>query len=166
MQLLYINNKKTDWQFNEVLTLSHAWSVTFVVPSCSWYTQLAVYIYAPILTISYNLKSGHSLTTSFVEVNCSLTPAIPFECHQPKLINCLSQSSIQMPLAKTNHSFVPVIHLNAISQNQSFICPSHPFECHYPKLINCLSQLSLHMQLVRANHLFIPAIPLDAISQS
>jgi hypothetical protein len=88
------NNKKTVWQFNEVLTLSHAWSVTFVVPLCSWYTQLAVHIYAPILTISHNLYSDHSLMTSFVEVNCSLTPAIPFECHQPKLINHLSRSSI------------------------------------------------------------------------
>jgi hypothetical protein len=29
----------------------------------------------------------------------------------------LSRSSIQMPLAKTNHSFVPVIHSDAISQN-------------------------------------------------
>jgi len=113
------NNKKTVWQFNEALTLSHVRSVTFVVPSCSWYTQLAVYIYiyASILTINHNLKSGHSLKTSFVEVNCSLTPAIPFECHQPKLINRLSRSSIQMPLAKTNHSFIPVIHSDAINQS-------------------------------------------------
>jgi len=119
MQLLNNNNnnKKTVWQFNEALTLSHVWSVTFVVPSCSWYTQLAVHIYAPILTISHNLKSGHSLKTSFVKVNYSLTSAIPFECHQPKLINRLSRSSIQMSLAKTNHSFVPTIHSDAISQS-------------------------------------------------
>ena len=111
------NNKKMVWQFNEALTLSHVWSVTFVVPSCSWYTQLAVHIYAPILTINHNLKSSHSFKTSFVEVNCSLTPAIPFECHQPKLINHLSRSSIRMPLAKTNHSIFPVIHSDAISQS-------------------------------------------------
>jgi hypothetical protein len=88
------NNKKTVLHFNEALTLSHVWSVTFVVPSCFWYTQLAVHIYAPILTINHNLKSDHSLKTSFVEVNCSLTPTIPFECDQPKLINRLSWSSI------------------------------------------------------------------------
>jgi hypothetical protein len=111
------NNKKMVWQFNEALTLSHVWSLTFVVPSCSWYTQLAVHIYALILTINHNLKSGHYFKTSFVEVNCSLTPAIPFECHQPKLINRLSRSSIQMSLAKTNHSFVPAIPSDAISQN-------------------------------------------------
>jgi hypothetical protein len=119
MQLLNNNNKKkkTIWQFNEALTLSHVRNVTFVVPSCSWDTQLVIHIYEPILNINHNLKSGHSFKTLFVEVNCSLTPAIPFECHQPKLINRLSQSSIQMPLAKTNHSFVPVIHSDAISQS-------------------------------------------------
>jgi hypothetical protein len=120
MQLLNNNNnknKKTVWQFNEALTLSHVRSVTFVVPSCSWYTQLAVHIYASTLTINHNLKSSHSFKTLFVEVNCSLTSAIPFECHQPKLINRLSRSSIQMPLAKTNHSFIPVIHSDAISQS-------------------------------------------------
>jgi len=111
------NNKKTVWQFNEALTLSHVWSVTFVVPSCSWYTQLTAHIRAPILTINHNLKSGHSFKTSFVEVNCSLTPAIPFECHQPKLINCLSWSSIRMPLTKANQLFVPVIPSDAISQS-------------------------------------------------
>jgi len=111
------NNNKMVWQFNEALILSHVWSVTFGVPSCSWYTQLAVHIYAPIFTINHNLKSGHSFKTSFVEVNCSLTPTIPFECHQPKLINRLSRSSIQMPLAKTNHSFILVIHSDASSQN-------------------------------------------------
>ena len=84
------NNKKMVWQFNKALTLSHVWSVTFVVSSCSWYTQLAVYIYTLILAINYNLKSGHSFKTSFVEVNYSLTSAIPFEFHQPKLINRLS----------------------------------------------------------------------------
>jgi len=95
MQLLNNNNnKKMVWQFNEALTLSHVRSVTFVVPSCSWYTQLAVHIYTSILTINHNLKSGHSFKTSFVEVNCSLTPAISFECHQPKLISRLSRSSI------------------------------------------------------------------------
>ena len=109
------NNKKMVWQFNEALTLSHVWSVTFVVPSCSWYTQLAVYIYAPILPINYNLKSDHSFKTSFVEVNCSLTPAIPFERHQPKLINRLSRSSLRMPLAEANHSFIPFIHSDVIS---------------------------------------------------
>jgi hypothetical protein len=95
MQLLNNNNnKKMVWQFNEALTLSHVRSVTFVVPSCSWYTQLAVHIYTSILTINHNLKSGHSFKTSFVEVNYSLTPAISFECHQPKLISRLSRSSI------------------------------------------------------------------------
>jgi len=119
MQLLNNNNnnKKTVWQFNEALTLSHVWSVTFVIPSCSWYTQLVAHIYAPILTINHNLKFDHSFKTSFVEVNCSLTPAIPFECHQPKLINCLSRSSIRMPLAKANQFFVPVIPSDAISQS-------------------------------------------------
>jgi hypothetical protein len=29
----------------------------------------------------------------------------------------LSRSSIQIPLAKTNHSFVPVIHSDAIRQS-------------------------------------------------
>jgi hypothetical protein len=70
------NNKKMVWQFNEALTLSHVQSVTFVVPSCSWNTQLAVHIYAPILTINHNLKSDHSFKTSFVEVNYSLTLTI------------------------------------------------------------------------------------------
>ena len=111
------NNKKMVWQFNEALTLSHIWSVTFVVPLCSGYTQLAVHIYAPILAINYNLKSGHSFKTSFVEVNYSLTPAIPFKFHQPKLINGLSRSSLWMPLAKANRSFIPVIHSDAISQS-------------------------------------------------
>jgi hypothetical protein len=119
MQLLNNNNnnKKMVWQFNEALTLSHVWSVTFVVPSCSWYTQLAVHIYAPILTINHNLKSSYSFKTSFVEINCSLTPAIPFKCHQPKLINRLSRSSLRMPLAEANHSFIPVIHSDAISRS-------------------------------------------------
>ena len=111
------NNKKMVWQFNETLRLSHVWSVTFVVPSCFWYTQLAVYIYAPILAINYNLKSDHSFKTSFIEVNYSLTPAIPFEFHQPKLINCLSWSSLRMPLAEANCSFIPVIHSDAISRS-------------------------------------------------
>jgi len=111
------NNKKMVWQFNEALTWSHVWSVTFVVPSCSWYTQLAVHIYAPILAINYNLKSGHSFKTSFIEVNYSLTSAIPFEFHQPKLINRLSRSSLRMPLAKANRSFIPVIHSDAISRS-------------------------------------------------
>jgi hypothetical protein len=111
------NNKKMVWQFNEALTLSHVWSVTFVVPSCSWYTQLAVYIYTLILAINYNLKSGHSFKTSFVELNYSLTPAIPFEFHQPKLINRLSRSSLWMLLAEANRSFIPVIHSDAISRS-------------------------------------------------
>jgi hypothetical protein len=119
MQLLNNNNnnKKMVWQFNEALTLSHVWSVKFVVPSCSWYTQLAIHIYAPILTINHNLKSGHSFKILFVEVNYSLTPAIPFECYQPKLINRLFRSSIRMLLAETNQSFVPVIPSNAISRS-------------------------------------------------
>jgi hypothetical protein len=132
MQLLNNNNKKkkTVWQFNEALTLSHVWSVTFVVHSCSWYKQLAVHIDAPILTISHNLKFGHPLKASFVEVNRSLTPANPFKCHQPKLINCLSRSSLRMPLAKANQLFVPVILSDAVSQSKSFIYPGHPFGCH------------------------------------
>ena len=119
MQLLNNNNnnKKMVWQFNEALTLSHVWSVTFVVPLCSWYTQLAVHIDAPILAINYNLKSGPSFKTSFVEVNYSLTPAIPFKFHQPELINRLSRSSIRMQLAEANQSFVPVIHSDAISRS-------------------------------------------------
>jgi hypothetical protein len=118
MQLLNNNNnKKTVWQFNEALTLSHVWSVTFVIPSCSWYTQLAVHIDAPILTISHNLKSSHPLKASFVEVNRSLTPANPFECHRPKLIIHLSRSSIRKPLAKANQLFVPIIPSDAISQS-------------------------------------------------
>jgi hypothetical protein len=111
------NNKKMVWQFNEALTLSHVWSVTFVVPSCSWYTQLVVHIYAPILAINYNLKSGHSFKTSFIEVNYSLTSAIPFEFHQPKLINRLSRSSLRITLAEANRSFIPVIHSDAISRS-------------------------------------------------
>jgi hypothetical protein len=97
------NNKKMVWQFNEALTLSHVWSVTF----CSSFMYL-VYVTCStyICTNSYNhhnLKSGYSFKISFVEVNCSLTPAIPFECHQPKLINRLSRSSLRMLLAKANH---------------------------------------------------------------
>ncbi|KAL9400797.1 hypothetical protein Peur_004646 [Populus x canadensis] len=111
------NNKKTVLLFNKALTLSHVRSVTFVVPSCSWYTQLAIHIDVSILTISHNLKFGHPFKESFVEVNCSLTSAIPFECHQPKLIIRLSWSSIRMSLAKAIHSFVPVIHSAAISQS-------------------------------------------------
>jgi len=91
--------------------------VTLIVPLCSWYKQLAVHIDAPILTISHNLKSGHPLKASFVEVNRSLTPANPFECHQPKLIIHLSRSSIRKPLTKANQSFVPVIPSDAISQS-------------------------------------------------
>jgi len=133
------------WQFNEALTLSHVWSVIFVVPSYSWYTQLAVHIYAPILATNYNLKSGHSFKTSFIEVNYSLTPAVLFEFHQPKLINRLSRSSLRMPLAEANRSFILVIH---------------------PKLINRLSRSSLRMPLAEANHLFVPVIPSNAISRS
>jgi hypothetical protein len=68
--------------------------VTFVVPSCTWYKQLVVHIDAPILAIGHNLKFGYPLKASFAEVNRSLTPAIHFGCHQPKLINRLSRSSI------------------------------------------------------------------------
>ena len=124
------NNKKTVWQFNEALTLSHVWSVTFVVPSCSWYTQLAVHIYAPILTINHNLKSSHSFKTSFVEVNCSLTSAIPFECHQPKLINCLSRSFIRNQPKLIIHLSRSSIQMPLAEANQSFVCPGHPFGCH------------------------------------
>jgi hypothetical protein len=56
---------------NETLTLSHIWSVTFVVPSCTWYKQLVVHIDAPILEISHNLKFSYPLKALFVELNCS-----------------------------------------------------------------------------------------------
>jgi len=79
--------------------------MTLVVPSCFWYKQLVVHIDVPILTISHNLKSGHPLKASFTEVNRSLTPAIHFECHQPKLINHLSWSSIRMPSTEANQPF-------------------------------------------------------------
>jgi hypothetical protein len=41
-----------------------------------------------------------------------------------------------MPLAEANHSFVPVIYLDAISRSQSFVHPGHP----------------LRMTLAEANH--------------
>jgi hypothetical protein len=98
MQLLNNNNnKKTVWQFNEALTLSHVQSVTFVVPSCSWNTQLAVHIYVPILTINHNLKSGHSFKTSFVEVNYSLTLTIETTKRLMSSPNCRSVEVINNP---------------------------------------------------------------------
>ena len=80
------------WQFNEALTLSHVWSVTFIVPSWTWHEQLVVHIDTPILVINHNLKSGYPLKASFVEVNRSFTPAIHFGFHEPKLIDRLSRS--------------------------------------------------------------------------
>ena len=95
------------WQLNEALT--------FITSSCTWYKQLVVHIDASILAINHNLKPGYPLKASFVEVNRSLTPANPFECHRPKLIIHLSRSSIRKPLAKANQLFVPDILSDAIS---------------------------------------------------
>jgi hypothetical protein len=91
--------------------------MTFVVPSCTWYKQLVVHIDAPILAISHNLKSGHPLKASFAEVNRSVTPAIHFGCHQPKLIIYLSWSSIWMPFAEANQLFIPVIPSDVITRS-------------------------------------------------
>jgi hypothetical protein len=91
--------------------------MTFVVPLCTWFERLVVHINASILAINHNLKFGYPLKASFAEVNRSLAPAIHFGCHQPKLINRLSRSSIQIPLAEANQPFVPVIRSDAISQS-------------------------------------------------
>jgi hypothetical protein len=55
---------------------------------------------------------------SFVaEANQSFVSVIPFEFHQPKLINHLSWSSLWMPLVEANRSFIPVIHSDDISRS-------------------------------------------------
>jgi hypothetical protein len=91
--------------------------MTFVVPLCTWFERFVVHINASILATSHNLKISYHLKASFAEVNRSLALAIHFGCHQPKLINRLSRSSIQIPLAEANQPFVPVIRSDAISQS-------------------------------------------------
>jgi hypothetical protein len=103
--------------------------VTYVVPLCTWYERLVVHINAQIIVISHNLKSGYPLKASFVEVNRSLAPTIHFGCHQPKLINHLSRSSIRMPEV-----------INRLSQSS----------IRMPEVINHLSRSSIRMPLVEA----------------